>query len=1092
MVRITRPTPLRSRLPGLRAAFTLMTLGGTGVELLIPDRDALAQGVTTAAIRGTVRISDGSNPDGARVSVRNTATGYVVEAEVRNGRFLIQGLEAGGPYSVTVRRIGTLAQRRDGVSLSLGEPFELQVRLDPAILTLDSLLVVPADRFPRSNLHGGTATTLSDSLVHRLPSLNRDIYDFVRLVPQISTRVGLGSGGISGGGVGFRLNNFLTNGVPERSLSGGQPPEFAGGKSLPFEAVSEYQVLLAPFDVRYGDFAGAVVNTVTRSGTNQFHGSLFAQSRNDAMARAESTLLPYQRWLYGFSVGGPIRRDRVHFLVASEFQRLTAPMPGPFVGQPPEATPAVPVRPADLARLETIMRSYGLEAGSGGPVPNRNPLRNVFARLDAALPLGHSRAVVWLSDVHIRNLTFARGARDTTFPLSSQATTNDAGIRTVALQIQTALRRGGGGHNELFLSHRSLRAGSLPEVRQPIVTVTVPSTNGGGTIALLTGTPIQAQSGDDRTRNVDLRDNLTLPLGRAHTVNLGVEAEWFRLEPGGLLNAFGTWSFSSLDSLQAGQADRFEVTRDLGAGTLPLTGKQYALYAGDRWLLGERVALTFGLRADLLIFSGRPPYNPVVDSIFGRRTDQWPREDVQLSPRLGFTWDPDGSGRNQLRGGVGIFTGRPPLAWYHTPLRTYGFGTGILRCGSVPGDQGPPPGFEPDPLAPPATCGDGSGGTPAGDVELLDRHLGMASTLRGVLAWDRWLPGGVLATIEALLTRNRSDFIFVNLNLVGPQSVDPHGRVLYGTIGALGRATPVLRASGLPAVIDLQNVSTNHSADVSVRLEKRFSGGLAAMASYNWSRVRDVQTPLRVNTRGLLNWSSRALSGRHEDLSAGISSNDIPHRVVLAGTWRAPWRQWTTELSFLYVGESGSPFTYRAWGSRGLGDLNADGSNANDPIYVPRSAFDPGEILFTGVSVDPGADNSPAAQQARARARQAAFEEFIADTPCLRQQRGRILERNSCREPWLHTTVVSVRQRVPLAGQALEAQVDLFNLLNLLSSRWGLRRVAAPALLEHVGQTTGPTGEPQPVFRFDATASPWTIVPAESAFQLQFGLRYRF
>jgi carboxypeptidase family protein/TonB-dependent receptor-like protein len=1077
--------PLRSRLPGLRAAVTLLILGGAS---LVPDRVALAQGVTTAAVQGTVRISDGSNPDGARVSVRNAATGFVVEAEVRNGRFLIQGLESGGPYSVTVRRIGALAQRRDGVFLSLGEPFVLRVLLDPAPVTLDSIVVVPAGEFPRSNAHGGTATTLSDSLVHHLPTLNRDVYDFVRLVPQISTRVGLGFPGMSGGGVGFRLNNFLTNGVPTRSLSGSQPPEFAGGKSLPFEAVSEYQVLLAPFDVRYGDFAGAAINTVTRAGTNRFGGSVFIQSRNDALAR-DSLTSPYERWLYGFSVSGPLRRDRAHFLIAAELQRLTSPMAGPYVGQPATATSPVPVREADLARLETIMRSYGLESGSGGAVPNRNPLRNVFARVDAKVPLGDSRAVVWLSDGSSRSLSFARRARDSSFSLTSRSATSEAGNRTAALQLHTALKRGGGGHNEWFLSYRASRNASLPDVRQPIVNVTVPSAAGGGVVSVLTGTPVQAQGAATRSRNLNLRDNLTLPLGRAHVANFGVEAEWFRLGLGSLQNAYGTWSFLSLDSLAAGLSDRFEVARDLGGAFLPISGGQYAVYAGDRWQLGQRVSFTLGARADLLTLTRRPPYNPAVDSVFGRRTDQWPREALHFSPRLGFTWDPDGTGRNQFRGGVGIFTGRPPLAWYHTPLRTYGFGTGTLSCGS--GTQRPPPPFQPDPLTPPTACGNGSAGTPAGDVELLNRRLGLASTLRWVLAWDGWLPGGLLATAEALLTRNRSDFLFVNLNLVGPQSVDRHGRVLYGSINALGRAKAALRDTTLPSVIDLQKVSLNHSEELSVRLEKRFSNGLAALASYTWSRVRDVQTPLRVNNRGVVNWSSRALSGRHDDLRTGISSSDIPHRVVLAGTWRAPWRRWTTELSLLYVGESGSPFTYLAFGTR-LGDLNADGSNANDPIYVPLNALDPTEILFTGVSLDPAEDNSPAAQEARIRDRQAAFEAFVEGTPCLRRQRGTILERNSCREPWSHTTVVSARQQIPVARQALEVQLDLYNLLNLLRGSWGLRRVANPALLEHVGQIPGPLGDSQPVFRFDKLDSPWTAVPAESAFQLQLGLRYRF
>ena len=245
-------------------------------------------------------------------------------------------------------------------------------------------------------------------------------------------------------------------------------------------------------------------------------------------------------------------------------------------------------------------------------------------------------------------------------------------------------------------------------------------------------------------------------------------------------------------------------------------------------------------------------------------------------------------------------------AWIHTPVRTYGFGSGILRCGQVSGSQGPVPAFQPDPLQPPAACAGGGNGTLAGDVELLDPRLRMARTLRMVLAWDHRLGGDLLATAEALYTRNLSDFMFVNLNLVGPQSTDGQGRTLYGTIAAAGQAAPARRTTSFLSVIDLQNISANHAIQLAARLEKRFAGGVGALASYTWSRVRDVQTPLRVNNRGVINWSSRAVSGLHEDRSTGISLNDIPHRIVLAGTWRAPWQRWTTELSLLYVGESGA------------------------------------------------------------------------------------------------------------------------------------------------------------------------------------------
>ncbi len=1037
-------------------------------------------------------MADGSDPEGARIVVRSTATGFVVETGVRRGRFLVQGLETGGPYTITVRRIRALARKWEGVYLALGEPLELDVRLEPAPVQLDSVVVEAAGAL--SSRHGGTAATLGDSLVHRLPSLNRDIYEFLRLVPQISARIGFTSPGISGGGVGFRFNHFLTNGVSERSLSGNQPPEFAGSKSVPFEAVREYQVLVAPFDVRYGDFAGAMVNTVTRSGTNRFAGTAFAQGRGDVLARADSTLPPYERWQYGFSLSGPLLRDRAHFLVATEFMHLTSPPVGPFVGQSDAAMKPVPVAQGDLAELQRIFGQYGMVAGTGGVVLTRERQLNLFVRVDAALPELSSRALLWLNEADGRNRSFSRADAPEIFALSSYVADQKSDPRTVALQLFTTLSRRSGGHNEFSLSRRINSLRSVPEVEQPVVQVTVPRSDANGLTTLLAGTPETAQSGGFHGWNVNLRDDFTLPLGSAHEANLGFEAEWFHLVAAGLQNAYGTWTFSSLDSLERGEAERFELARDFGSAARPITGGQFGLFAGDYWRLGKRVFLTLGLRADLLTVNERAPYSRLVDSLFGRRTDARFHRRVELSPRIGFTWDLSATARHQIRGGLGVFTGRPPLAWLHLPLQRYGVGTGALLCGVQWGDLGLPPSFEPDPHNPPLACVGGAGlaNPPAGDVELIDPELRLTRVLRGVLAYERRLPGNVIGTLEALVTRNLSDFLFVNRNLAGPQSTDRIGRVLYGSFDAQGRSRPVRITDSLPSVIELRNVSRGHGVQLAASMAKEFVNGFSMMASYTWSRVRDVSTPLRVNNPGGVNWAARAVSGRHDDLDPGISLNDVPHRVALAATWRAPWGgRWATELSALYVGESGSPFTYRAFGVGGRGDLNADGG-PNDPVYVPSNALDPAEIVFTGLASAAGSDNSPEAQAARVAAQRTAFEQFIARTPCLTRRRGRILERNGCREPWAQYTALSLRQLVPLAKQTLEAQLDVFNPLNLLDGDWGRRRTATASLLEHVSQAPGPTGQSEPVFRLNETATRWTTLAAESAFQLQFGLRYRF
>ena len=342
------------------------------------------------------------------------------------------------------------------------------------------------------------------------------------------------------------------------------------------------------------------------------------------------------------------------------------------------------------------------------------------------------------------------------------------------------------------------------------------------------------------------------------------------------------------------------------------------------------------------------------------------------------------------------------------------------------------------------------------------------------------LRGNVTATFEALYTRNTSDFVFVNLNLPEPRGRDRHGRVLYGSIDS-ARALVTNRFS---EVIEVRNHSRNHSFQGTAKFEKRFSHHLEAIASYTFSRARDVQT-LPSSFSYSDNWRlGRVMSNRHDVMTPTISSYDLPHRLVMAATYSAPWQRWKTDLSVYYIGEVGTPFTYTAALAPGKGDLNADGTNLNDPIYVPRSAADTAEIRFYG-------------SDAEIAAQQSAFDGFIEQTACLRQQRGRIMARNSCRTPWVNVANAAIRQTLPgLGGKTLSLHLEIFNVLNLLNSQWGkVRTLRAPpnvALFEHVSQTSGVASLSQPIFLYDPARPHFNSENPESAYQLQLGVQFRF
>ena len=1073
-----------------RARALVLLAAASGTLSMCSPRWAAAQGIATAAIVGTVRSTVGATLDAARVRVVNTATGVASNAVVRGGRFFVQGIEVGGPYVVEIRLLGFVPQRSAPLFLALGERREMQFVLQPGEVRLDAMVV--SARAPLST-GAGTATLVPEALVSRLPTPDRNFYDFVRLAPQVSTKVGSQRVGVSAAGANLRFNNFLINGVDERFVNGNVSAASNVGKSIPLAAVKEFQVLVAPYDVRYGDFAGALVNTVTQSGTNDLHGSLFTYWRSDRTARGGelATTSAYDRVQSGFSLGGAIVRDRVHFFVAPEVQRFTSPAAGPYVGQPPGSSPPVPVSDADLRRLDDVMRGYGLIAGSSGPVQLSNPLVNIFARVDATLP-GNSRAFVLLNHAGASDSRFSRAARDT-FSLSSYLQSTSTALEIASLQVHTDLPRTSGGHNEFVVSLLRDRAAVVPEVQQPIVRVLAPGM-GGSLVTLNTGSFEQAQGRSDPSHSVTVRDEVSIPLGSRNIFVIGGQLEHFQVKRSGVAGSYGTWTFSSIDSLAQGLAERYELRKDLGSADAPLTGAQYAAYAGDEWRPVSRLAVTFGARMDLMSFASHAPFNPVVDSIFGRRTDEMPGDRLHVSPRLGFQWDINGAARDRVRGGIGIFTGRPPRAWIRPAVVNYGLGTGFLKCGSLTGDTGAPPIFNPDYRRAPTVCATGPAlaSAPAGDIDLIDRNLRMAQSLRTSLAYDRALPGGIAWTTEALYSRYLSDFMFVNLNLRGPQSTDRFGRVLYGSISATGVPTPALR---LPSagVVDLVNTANNYSYQLSTRLEKHLADRLTASASYTFSRTRDVESPSRVNLTGKQLWAdARTVSGQHDDTKLGVSLNDLPHRLVGTLTYAAPWSRWSTDVAMYYVAESGSPFTYVAWGAGNFGDLNSDGANTNDPIYIPRDVSNVSEIHFSGRSDAAGADNSAAAQAVRVQQQQGAFEALIERTPCLQRHRGQILERNTCREPWSYTTIASLRQVVDVGAHRPEISLDIFNVLNLLNARWGRYRVAAPRLLEHVGSSPEAQGASQPIFRYDPTSPDWTTLHAESAFNLQLGMRYRF
>jgi hypothetical protein len=1046
-----------------------------------------AQGVTTATIEGSVRLVRGENADGARIRVTNRRTGYVLETRVRSGRFALLGLDVGGPYSLVVQKIGYRSEGRNGIVLSLGQRLELDFNLESVTNPLDTIRIIASrEATPHFSLRTGVGKLISDSALHRLPTIDRELYEFVRLTPQVVS--GGGRQGLSGGGLNTRFNSFLLDGVSDRGLLG----NLASGKSISIDAIKEYQVLLAPYSVRYGDFTGALVNAVTKGGSNELEGVAFVYQRNDDLARDTPFLraAPYSRTQFGLAVGGPIIRDRAHFFIAPEFQQLTSPAAGPYVGQNGSRDIPLPVSPEKIGEFAEALKAYGIEPGSAGAIDVGNPLRNLFARIDFNIPEIRSRLVLWNNYASGETSVFSRVTSTSfftrgalTFPLSSFRYTSIVTKDVGTAQLLTNLPRS--GLNELMFAFKLQLSDTRPEQRSPLVSVAVPRSDAAGTVYLEAGSNEAAHGISVRQTNFEIADDLTLIAGMRHRLQIGARAEFFSLTGRGLPGSYGSWLFSSLDALRAGKSERFRLASESEVARSAKPGVQVAAYAGDEWQIHERFSVEAGVRADIVSQTGGAPYNAAVDSLFGRRTSDTRAARLQWSPRIGFSWNATQDRQSHVRGGIGVFVGRPPLGWLNQSLRYYGGYVGILQCG--PGASGPTPAFVSDYQNQPVACADGGGAIGkgvGGQLDFIDSNARLVETLRASLSYDRRISRSLFWKMEGLVTRNRADFLFVNMNLAGPAATDRHGRVLYGLVDRSGRASPILISSKFSEAIDLRNQSRNHSFQLATEIEKRQSGPLVLSAFYAYSRAWDVLSPPN-GFSALDNWQSgRVLSREHSLVNTTTSLLEVRHRIGLSGTYAVRGGRWATDVAAYYVGESGAPFTYIAAAGRGRGDLNADGTNLNDPIYIPRNAFDTAEIMFDGLP-------------AEVQAQQDAMENLIRKSMCLDPQRGSIMRRNSCRAPWVNLANLSIRQKLPtFRSHVLVLQLDIFNVLNLLSSQWGQLRVVTPgpnaSLLEQVGQTAGPLSESQPLFRLNEAGAHFDSQNVQSAYQLQLGLRYTF
>lgn len=1067
---------------------------------------SLAQGITTGAIGGRVTDEQGGGITGVQISAVNRANGFSSTVTSRaDGRYLVPNLEV-GTYDVTFRRIGFDPVRRRDQIVSLSQVLPLDVQLTAAATELSGIVIIAAtttETFTPTNT--SVKTIVTDTTLQRLPSLSRNIIDMVRVSPQVSTS----GAGYSAGGMSNRMNNVQIDGATERDVFGlgatGTPGAEVNSRSVSLEAVKELQVLLAPFDVRQGNFGGLLVNAVTKGGTNELHGSLYGYYRDQDYGANVDELraTPFDRTQYGFSLGGPIIRDKLHFFVAPEWQDENTPVSGPYFGQPAGlAGPPFPITDADVTRFEQIMSTLGMpDIGTPGYANIPNPLLNFFARLDYRINDTH-RSVLRYNYSEGERLRQQNPRGSTRAVYSGNFHTFDTWKIAPVFQLFSVF--GNGSSNELFLGYNRARNRRTPESPYPQITVSGLTTTTGGSGSIVAGADQFSQGNELDTDTYELTNNFNFQRGN-HTITLGTRNEYVDLRNLFNQSSFGVWSFRGLDSLAAGNANTYRrafILKD--GGNVFFRALQSAWYAQDQWQVSPNFAMTVGLRADLSRFLDDVDHNAAIDSAFGRSTSDVPKSSLQLSPRVGFNWDISGNQSQQIRGGIGLFVGTPPYVWLENAYVNSGNIITFLNCG---GSAPPAPTFAIDPEANP-TCSGGLGSKPIGDVSFLDKDLNFPQPMRASLGYDRSLPGDLVFSLEGLYSKTLNQFFFVNRNLEGIQTFDKDGRAIYATSfnTGTGVASPKLPESviangGLArfsTAIDIVNQSKDYAWSLTTSMRKRYSNNWEGLVAYTHARARDVQS--FGSSTHISNWQfGRTLSGDQLRPFTGISLFDQTHKLTGTGTYTKHWGAgWSTDFTATYSGVSGSPHDYVYAASGSSADLNGDGRSGNDLIYIPSDAFNTAEIQFRPITGT--VDGVPNTVIFTAEEQQAAFEAFIENSPCLSDQRGKILQRNSCKLPFLNQVDVAIRQTIPaVRGQRLSLQVDITNFGNLLNDKWGQQRVAENSsnsnvpLLTHRGMSSSDPSVAVPIVQFSPNQREYIVGNFASNFwRFQLSARYSF
>ena len=1039
------------------------------------------QGATTASMNGAITDGKGESLPGATVLAIHTPTGTQYGAGTNGeGRYNIQNLRVGGPYTIKVSFVGYQDFTREGVFLTLGQTLRVDVQMSEASTALGDVVVTGRPDPVINAGRTGAETSISREQINNLPTLNRSLTDFTRLTPQAA-----GGGSSSFGGSNNRYNNITIDGAVNNDVFGlansGTPGGQAATNPIALDAIEQISVVLAPYDVTQGNFTGAGVNAVTRSGSNDVSASIYGFGRNQntigkSVTEPRTKADNFYNYQTGFRVGGPIVKDKIFFFLNGEIARVSTPL---------TFAPGSPETPVTLATVQRIAAAantatYGFyDVGSYNEITARTQSNKIFARLDFnlsannTLSLRHNFIKAFDDNISRSGTLFRFGNNGYVF--------NNMTNSTVA---ELNSRFAGGFSNKLILTYTAIR-----DTRDPL--------GAAGPAYRISENGVNYDFGQERSSVanqldqdiVEITDNLTKQFGK-HTITLGTHNEGFKFRNLFINNGAGYYLFgntgtpgttgfrSGLQNFEQGRSTRVQASyATADGGEARFKAAQLGFYAQDEYTPVENLRLTLGMRIDIPVFVDKPGNNEGVANQFGSdyRTSNTPNGQLLYSPRLGFNWDVKNDGKIQVRGGSGIFTGRVPFVWLSNSYTNSG-----LIQGSV--DQTAPTGT----VLPYIRLNSAQIATDynqvlTSQINLVRSDFKLPQVWRSNLAVDFRLPGDVVATVEGIYSKTLNDIYYRDLNLAAPVGTiaGPDQRLIYA-------ATPQLRRinQAYTNVYLLDNTSKGYRYNATFQLQKNFRSGLNATAAYTYGQSKEINSG--ASSTASSNYQFNQIANDPNNPELGYSRNDQRHRVIgSAGyTFRYANNAMATTFTAFYEGRSGQPLTY-IYGQNT--DLNRDGQIGNDLLYVPTDVRDVNQIRLVATDGRTLADV------------QNQLENFIKNDPYLDSHRGQVVERFGARLPWTHQVDMRVAQDFNfMAGgkkNTIQITFDIQNVGNLLNKNWGRQYFVTNNATELL-QVQSTNVNAQPTFslpsNFGNSGRSYDISPLQSRWQGQLGVRYSF